>query len=273
MPEVKWFIGESEIISETKKREISYDIKSGEATLKIVEPTSVDEVIYRVQATNKYGRAECRANLIVGKALQIQKPVVVQPPKITKPLQALFVTKSQDVMLDVQFEGSPHLEVRWFKNNKEITENKEIIVEETKTVLKIRKVKKEHGGKYEVKVSNSTGEAKTSATLQVTESKSPEEKEVMPPKFIEALYPQLVAEGEVAILETRVESHPTCSFQWFQQSTPIKVRKNLICFVFVFSLVMYSHGQVSIFNEIQFLIKFELSLLKSANIYFSIKKL
>ena len=48
--------------------------------------------------------------------------------------------------------------------------------------------------------------------------------EVIPPRFIEALHPQIVAEGEVVIMETRVESYPTCSFQWFQRSVPIKVR-------------------------------------------------
>lgn len=46
---------------------------------------------------------------------------------------------------------------------------------------------------------------------------------MVPPRFVEALKPQIVAEGEVVIMETRVESHPTCSFQWFQHSVPIKV--------------------------------------------------
>lgn len=51
----------------------------------------------------------------------------------------------------------------------------------------------------------------------------PEMAEVVPPRFIEALKPQIVAEGEVVIMETHVESHPTCSFQWFQHSVPVKV--------------------------------------------------
>lgn len=55
----------------------------------------------------------------------------------------------------------------------------------------------------------------------------PEMAEVVPPRFIEALKPQTVAEGEVVIMETRVESHPTCSFQWFHHSVPIKVSKLL----------------------------------------------
>lgn len=220
MPEVKWFIAEKEI-KQDRRREIKYDIKTGEAVLKILKPATQDEVIYRVQATNKYGKAECRANLIVGQPVKTEKPKVLHGPKITKPLEAKFVTKGSEVTLEVHFEGQPQPTVKWFKNNKEITES--IIIEDRKTTLKIKSAKKEDGGKYEVRVFNEAGEAKTSSTLQVTISKSPEEEEIIPPRFIEALQPQLVAEGEVAIMETRVESHPTCSFQWFQHSAPIKV--------------------------------------------------
>jgi len=51
----------------------------------------------------------------------------------------------------------------------------------------------------------------------------PKLSEVVPPRFIEPLKPQIVAEGEVVIMETHVESHPVCSFQWFQHSVAIKV--------------------------------------------------
>lgn len=51
----------------------------------------------------------------------------------------------------------------------------------------------------------------------------PKLSEVVPPRFIEPLKPQIVAEGEVVIMETYVESHPVCSFQWFQHSVAIKV--------------------------------------------------
>lgn len=47
--------------------------------------------------------------------------------------------------------------------------------------------------------------------------------EVVPPQFVNAIQPKIVPEGEVVIMETYVISHPTCSFQWFQNSIPIKV--------------------------------------------------
>lgn len=48
-------------------------------------------------------------------------------------------------------------------------------------------------------------------------------KDVRAPRFIEPLQPQVIAEGECAILEARVDSFPTCSFQWFLHSVPVKV--------------------------------------------------
>lgn len=221
MPEIKWFVGENEI-KEDKRTEIWYDTKTGEAHLKKLKAKPEDEIIYRCVATNKYGKAECRTNILVGKPTKKEKPKKMKPPKITKPLEAAFVEKDKEVTLEVEFEGTPKPEIKWFKNNKELPEE-EVIVEEKKTILKKRKVKKEDAGKYEVKANNPAGEAKTSATLQVTQKKTPEEKEAKPPRFIKALKPQFVSEGEVAILEATVESQPTCSFQWFQRSTPVKV--------------------------------------------------
>lgn len=46
---------------------------------------------------------------------------------------------------------------------------------------------------------------------------------VKAPRFIKPLQPQTVAPGEVVLLEVLVQSYPTCSFQWFQHNTPIKV--------------------------------------------------
>ena len=46
------------------------------------------------------------------------------------------------------------------------------------------------------------------------------------PRFIQPIVPQNVAEGEVVIMEAEVDSMPICSFQWFHNDFPIKVRKH-----------------------------------------------
>jgi hypothetical protein len=64
-PVVKWYRANEEL-EPGKSREISYNPETGIATLKILEPTEQDQTLYTVCATNPNGRAECRANLIVG---------------------------------------------------------------------------------------------------------------------------------------------------------------------------------------------------------------
>lgn len=49
---------------------------------------------------------------------------------------------------------------------------------------------------------------------------------VIAPRFIKPLKPKIVCVGEVLVMETLVESYPTCSFQWFIKDIPITVRKN-----------------------------------------------
>lgn len=65
-PTVRWYQSNKEV-KPGRSRQINYNPETGIATLKILEPTDQDQTIYTVRATNTYGRAECRANLIVGK--------------------------------------------------------------------------------------------------------------------------------------------------------------------------------------------------------------
>jgi hypothetical protein len=64
-PVVRWYCSNKEL-KPGRSREINYNPETGIATLKILEPTEQDQTIYTVCATNTHGRAECRANLIVG---------------------------------------------------------------------------------------------------------------------------------------------------------------------------------------------------------------
>lgn len=65
-PAVKWYCSNKEL-KPGRRREINYNPETGIATLKLLEPTEQDQTIYTVRAANAHGRAECRANLIVGR--------------------------------------------------------------------------------------------------------------------------------------------------------------------------------------------------------------
>lgn len=65
IPTVVWCREKEEIISDDTHT-IQYIPETGESTLTILKPTTVDEAHYSVQATNKFGKATCRANLVLG---------------------------------------------------------------------------------------------------------------------------------------------------------------------------------------------------------------
>lgn len=67
-PLVIWCRGNEEIVPD-ESHLVTYIPETGESILTIVNPTEVDETIYTVSAVNKYGQAQCRANLIIGQYL------------------------------------------------------------------------------------------------------------------------------------------------------------------------------------------------------------
>lgn len=222
-PEVKWYRGEKEV-KPKKGTEITFNPETGEAKLTILEPTPEDEKVYRVRAVNKFGRAECRANLLITDSVIVTKPEVMYAPKITKPLPAMIAEKGKPLVLTADFESKPQGEVKWYKNGTEIkpSPKQKIEIYENKTELIIPDATKKDSGKYEIRVQNPAGEARSSGSVSVT--KQPEGSDaVQAPRFIEPLQPQIVTPGEVVIMEARVESYPTASFQWFHNDHAIVV--------------------------------------------------
>lgn len=233
VPEVKWYRGEKEVI-QNNATEITFNPTTGEAKLKILEPTPEDETIYRVRAVNKYGRAECRANLVVSNIVKVSKPVILRAPQITRPLPALIAERGKPLRLSADFEGVPKPEVKWFCNGIEIkpADKREIKIYDSTAELIIPNPTKKDNGKYEIRIQNQVGEARSSSSVNVKEHKDTTN-EVKAPTFVEAIQPQLVAEGEVVIMETQVDSYPTASFQWFHESKLLEVLVNYYLFLSV----------------------------------------
>lgn len=220
-PAVKWYRGNEEVLP-SENNKITFNPETGFATLEILKPTPEDQTIFKVRADNKFGRAECRANLILERAVTVTKPIVMHAPKIIKPLKAIIAKSDKPITLDAEFEGTPQPELTWFRNGKELapTEDVQIVKQDLKTTLKITKKAKQKGGKYEVRAKNPAGEARTSGSVQITDDKEMEQ--VQAPRFIKPIKPEIVTQGEVVILEAIVESTPVCSFTWFQDSRPIQ---------------------------------------------------
>lgn len=240
MPTIKWFKDNKEITKSSKVR-TSFVPETGVATLEVLKVTPDEEPVFRIEAVNKFGKAECRANLVPLPLVSATQPTVMQAPKITKPVNAVVGKADEDIVLEVEFVGSPTPKVEWFRNNKTIkpTKEYEIKTDDQKTTLVIRKTAKHKSGKYEVKVTNPKGEAKSSGSVVIEEK----ETEGVPPKFIKPVESQVVSMGEVAILEATVEAVPFASFQWYYQAMPITHSKE-------FKIVTSENRSVLLINEV-----------------------
>lgn len=65
-PVIVWYRGEEELIPDNTHT-ITFLPETGESRLVIAKATDIDQNTYTVKATNAYGRAQCRANLIIRK--------------------------------------------------------------------------------------------------------------------------------------------------------------------------------------------------------------
>lgn len=220
MPDILWF-KEGKPIKSTPDHVLTFNPETGLATLEIIKPTPDDEKIYSVKAENKFGQAECRANLVISKTVSVSQPIVMHAPKITKPVQAVLVKPDEEIVLEAAFEGTPTPAITWLRNNTEIKPNNDYRIETkentTKLIIKKKVNKKQKGGKYEVRAVNPRGEARSSGSVTVVEQTS----EAQPPRFIEVIKPQKASLGDTVILEAVVEAIPEATFQWFLDSTPI----------------------------------------------------
>uniref|UniRef100_A0A336LRZ8 CSON014789 protein n=1 Tax=Culicoides sonorensis TaxID=179676 RepID=A0A336LRZ8_CULSO len=221
-PIVKWYKEDVEIVN-CEETIITYDETTGHTVLEVNNPEKNRPIVYTIEAENKFGRAIGRANVFIQEHLIEKKPEKLKAPKIITPLRAQIVKTGSTLVFDCKYEGLPQPTVKWFKNGKEIKVEEEeevtIITEEYRSRLEIRNVNRKRTGKYEIVATNKAGEAKSSGSVVVSDTK---DEQVKAPRFIKPLTPKIVAEGEVVILEATVESHPTSSFQWFYHQTPIK---------------------------------------------------
>jgi Immunoglobulin I-set domain len=219
-PIVKWYKDDKEIVPSEEVLTM-YDTETGYVVLEVTNPTMNEPIVYTIQAENKFGRAVGRANVFIQSILIERQPQSMKAPKIITPLQAQIIRTGSTLTFDVQFEGAPMPKISWLKNGKDIVEEEEVTIKtvEYKSRLVIRKVNRKRAGKYEIVATNPAGEAKSSGSVVVSDTK---DEQVKAPRFIEPLVPKLIAEGEVCILQATVDSFPTSSFQWFVQGTPIK---------------------------------------------------
>lgn len=205
--------------------ELCYNNSTGEVLLKLknLQSTNTDTILnYTIQAENEYGRAVGKAQLVI-QAAKIKETVFELQAPYVSPLKPQLLVPGSTLEFSSSYYGIEEPEIKWYRNGKEITTDEDISILTTNGVstLTVRNMTRQKAGKYEILAMNQVGESRTSASVTISTDEIYDN--LTPPYFKKPLYPKTVIVNDVVILEVQVESNPISSFQWFQNSVPVKV--------------------------------------------------
>jgi hypothetical protein len=159
IPEVMWYKDNQPFASKC----ITYESRN----TKYVVETTVEKTagIYRVQATNEMGEANCECTVTIQ-----EKPTITIDEKLIS--QSLRVQSHFEVLATIS--GYPQPKVQWFKDNIKIDTNEEYTVETTSTTTKliIKSIERQHSGKLTVKAKNTAGVAVVDLSVTVIDKPS-----------------------------------------------------------------------------------------------------
>ncbi|KAL3997510.1 Immunoglobulin I-set domain family protein [Acanthocheilonema viteae] len=209
-PTVQFFRESTRIISDSH-HSIEHDISNVHWRLVIEKAEESDFRKYRAIAINSVGMVESEAI--------IKEKETNRKPELTEVLKNRKVTEGDEIIMEVKFSGIPLPDVKWFKDSKEIVEEKEKITiktEKGQSTLIIKNAKPEEAGSYRVELVNSEGKEASSAEVTV-------ESVAVPPKFPEMLTDLEVHELESIEMKVAATGVPTPEIQWFKDGAPVQV--------------------------------------------------
>ncbi|GIY77540.1 titin [Caerostris extrusa] len=156
--------------------------------------------------------------------VMIEKSDLYEPPKFVKPLLPISAPEGEPLEMTVEATGIPIPTLQWFHNNQELKPSRDfkVTTEGGKSSLLIAEVFPDDAGVYSVKATNKTGQASTTATLNVISEVESPKPEPIPPIFIKPLISQLVPEGEPVRMEVEVMACPDATFTWTFKKRSIK---------------------------------------------------
>lgn len=171
-----------------------------------------DEGSYRCTATNAVGQDSTTASFKI--------TMEGLPPEFTNELNDMKVKSGNDIILSVSYVGKPEPNISWFVDNDKITEDDGITIETKpgQSSLFLDGFTKADCGSYRCEISNTFGQATTSAQLSLIEERIKGEA----PKFVKRLDNITVIEGDAVQLTVIVAGTPKPNVQWLFDNNAVE---------------------------------------------------
>jgi len=162
---------------------------------------------YGVIATNPFGKTETSAPFTVKSKSDESGPQC--EPIFVESLQDISVNEGEPMIFTTKIKANPLPNIKWFLDGQPIyaSDNIHISFDGINAQLKIVKSNAQHKGLYEVKISNSLGEATSKAVGDIVEKSAP--------KFIQRLSDTEAGISEPFKLQCRVKGFPEPNIEWY----------------------------------------------------------
>lgn len=209
-PEIKWLFNGKEVSNiDNIKVVTKSDTHMYCTVLQITKVSKSQEGIYEVVAKNREGESILPMKLKVRTGEK-------EKPEILEPLKNAAIREGETFTFTTQVTGNPTPKVQWFKDGKEIFENKKS--DKDVHSITIVTVSEKDAGDYTVKATNSAGTAESGCTLLVEDFDSHFES----PLFVERFEEVTVKQNDTIVLKAKVTGNPVPDIIWLRNNKPLQ---------------------------------------------------
>jgi hypothetical protein len=184
-PQITWLHDDQEVVADSRHKFLENEEEETYA-LVIKNVQSDDSGSYAIKALNELGDTQAIGSLTVTAA-----------PKFTKRLENKSLPVGDELRLEIEFEGSPTPQVKWFKDGSEMEGSSRLKIisdSDKRQILVVDQASTDDSGSYSVDISNSSGQQTVFAIVSV--------KSV--PRFVQGLTSLEVKEGDPAEFEVKI---------------------------------------------------------------------
>ncbi|XP_054712056.1 obscurin-like isoform X2 [Uloborus diversus] len=201
-PKVTWFHKDKEVSSGGRYRFLFADEESFTLVIKNVKKD--DSGKYSVKAVNEMGEAESSCNLSVKSA-----------PSFVKGLKDMSVMAEEIIKFEVQIDGNPTPEVKWYKDGQQVIAGDRIKIssDKGKQMLQVLKSKPTDSGSYSCVLTNNLGSQAEFSNVVVKAS----------PTFVKGMENVEGLQGDTLKFNVEINGNPKPTLKWLKDGKELAI--------------------------------------------------
>lgn len=203
-PQITWLHDNEEVVADSRHKFLENEEEETYALI-IKNVEAADSGDYAIKAVNELGDVKTMGKLVITSA-----------PKFTKRPENKALAVGDELRLEIEFEGSPTPQAKWFKDGCEIEQSEHLTIvndSETKETLIVREASAGDAGNYSVDISNPSGQQTVFAIVSV--------KSV--PRFVQKMQSVHAKEGDSAEFQVKISPASNAEVKFLKDGHEVAV--------------------------------------------------